>query len=168
MKGTLMPLAIPWHTLLVTAGVAQLILVAASLAIPHWLHWKEEVAKLRPLTRQVFWTYASYIWATNLCFGLISTFVPQLLLDRTPLAGAVCGFITTYWGARVLIQFAYFDRADAPKGRFFTLGEAVLVGLFVVLTLVYGGLAVRALGASSQFQGQTERIRRGSAAEPRP
>ncbi|MEJ7638990.1 MAG: hypothetical protein WKF75_13725, partial [Singulisphaera sp.] len=94
-------------------------LVAASLAIPRALRWPEDLAKLRPLTRQVFWTYAGYIWSTNLAFGLVSTLAPGWLLDRSPLAGSVCGFITAYWGARVLIQFAYFDRSDAavPSGR---------------------------------------------------
>ena len=135
-----------WHSLLVTAGVGQLILVVASLAIPRVLRWPEDLARLRPLTRQVFWTYAGYIWATNLAFGLVSALAPGWLLDRSPLAGAVCGFIATYWGARVVIQFAYFERADAPQGLRYTLGEAALVVLFVGLTLVYGALAARAFG----------------------
>ena len=45
-----------------------------------------------------------------------------------------------------MIQFAYFDRADTPKGWLFALGETVLVGLFIVLTLCYGGLAARNFG----------------------
>ena len=133
-----------WKTVLIAAGVGQLILIVASLAIPRVLRWSEDVGKLRPLTRQVFWTYAGYIWATNLSFGALSTFAPAWLLDRTPLAGAVCGFIATYWGARVAIQFLYFDRSDAPKGPLVTVAEVLLVGLFVSLTVVYGGLAVRA------------------------
>ncbi len=137
---------VPWNALLIAAGVGQLILISASLAIPRVLRWPEDVAKLRPLTRQVFWTYAGYIWATNLSFGLISTFSPDWLLDRTPLVGAVCGFIATYWGARVTIQFVYFDRTDAPKGPLFASGEVLLVALFVILTVVYGGLAARAIG----------------------
>jgi hypothetical protein len=111
------------------------------------LHWKHDLATFRPLTRQVFWTYAAYIWTTNLSFGLISTFSPQLLLDRSPLASAVCVFIALYWGARVVIQFVYFDRTDAPKGWFFVAGEVVLVTLFAVLTIVYSGLVARSFGA---------------------
>jgi hypothetical protein len=141
-----MSFVVPWHGLLVGAGAAQLILVVASLAIPQLLNWKNDLAKLRPLTRQVFWTYAGYIWATNLSFGLISTMTPQLLLDRSTLAGFVCCFITVYWAARVVIQFAYFDRTDASKGVFFLLGETALVALFVILAIVYGGLAARTFG----------------------
>lgn len=135
----------PWRALVVAAGAGQLVLVVASLAIPRVLRWPEDLARLRPLTRQVFWTYAGYIWATNLSFGLVSAFEPGWLLDRSPLAGAVCGFIAVYWGARVVIQFAYFDRSDAPQDRRYALAEAALVALFVGLTLVYGGLALRSI-----------------------
>jgi hypothetical protein len=68
------------------AGVGQLGLAIASLAIPRLLDWRADVAQLRPLTRQVFWTYAGYIWFTNLCFGLVSTFGPARLLDRSSVA----------------------------------------------------------------------------------
>ena len=53
-------MTLPWERMLVAAGVGQLALVAASLAIPRALRWPEDLARLRPLTRQVFWTYAGY------------------------------------------------------------------------------------------------------------
>lgn len=134
-------LSLPWRTLLQTAGVGQLALVLGSLAIPRILRWQEDTGRLRPLTRQVFWTYAGYIWATNLCFGLLSVGAPDWLLDRSPLAGVVAGYIALYWAARLVIQFAYFDRGAMPEGLVPRLGEAALVGLFVFLTLVYGGVA---------------------------
>lgn len=133
-------------TLVLVAGLGQLALIAASLAIPRVLHWREETAKLRPLMRQLFWTYAAYIWGTNLAFGLVSALAPAWLLDRSPLAGAVTAFIALYWGARVLIQFLYFDRQDAPPGRLVRVAEAGLVSLFLYLTLVYGAATVFNLG----------------------
>jgi len=123
---------------LVLAGLGQLALALGSLALPKVLRWGDDTARLRPLTRQVFWTYATYIWVTNVCFGLLSTFAPGLLLDGTPLARVVTGYITIYWGARVLVQLFYFDRSEAPAGRFYELAEYALVGLFIFLTGVYG------------------------------
>lgn len=131
--------------LVFTAGVGQLALIVASLAIPRVLRWREDTAKLRPLTRQVFWTYAAYIWATNLAFGLVSL-RPDWLLDRSPLAGCVSGFITAYWAGRVLIQFFYFDRSDAPPGLHVRLAEVALVALFVYLSLVYAAALLLDLG----------------------
>jgi hypothetical protein len=124
-------------TLILAAGIGQIVLILASLAIPRVLRWRDETAKLRPITRQVFWTYAGYIWGTNLCFGLLSTFGPGLLLDHSPLAGVVTAFMATYWAARLIIQFTGLDRSDAPPGLQFKLAEAALVSLFLFLTLVY-------------------------------
>ena len=81
---------------LVLAGFGQLGLALASLALPHMLGWKQQTAPLRPLIRQVFWTYASYIWVTNVCFDLISALAPHLLLDGGGLARLVCGYIACY------------------------------------------------------------------------
>ena len=139
-------MTVPWERLIVAAGIGELGLVAASLAIPRALRWREDLARLRPLTRQMFWVYAAYIWCSNLAIGSVSTCAPRWLIDRTPLAGAVCSYIAMYWGARLLIQFAYLDRTDVPKGPQFVIGETALVGLFLHLTLIYGALAMRSLG----------------------
>lgn len=132
-------------TLVFLAGVGQLILVAASLAIPRVLRWREDTAKLRPLTRQIFWTYALYIWCTNLTFGLVSL-QPGWLLDRSPLAACVTGYMMAYWVGRVLIQFFFLDRSDVPPGRLVRIAEVALVGLFVYLSAVYAAAVLFNLG----------------------
>jgi hypothetical protein len=129
--------AVALELLLRLAGLGQLALVMGSLAIPRVLGWRAQLAPLRPLIRQVFWTYAAYIWCCNLAFGLLSALGAPWLLDRSPLAGAVTGFVALYWTARVGVQFGYFDRADAPGGWLARLGEAALVGLFVALAATY-------------------------------
>ena len=123
---------------LMLAGAGQLLLAAGSLAIPRVLRWSDDLARVRPLTRQVFWTYAGYIWTTNVCFGLLSLLTPASICDGSSLAAAVTGFICVYWLARVIIQFTYFDRSATPPGLFFRLAEVALVGLFVGLVAVYG------------------------------
>ena len=132
-------------TLVLLAAIGQLVLIVASLAIPRVLGWRAETAKLRPLTRQVFWTYAAYIWATNLSFGLVSLH-PAWLLDGSPLAAGVTGFISAYWIGRVGIQFFYFDRSDAPSGPAVRLAEVGLVALFVYLAAVYSAATLFNLG----------------------
>lgn len=139
------PLLPSLQTLVFGAGLGQLALVVASLAIPRVLRWREDTARLRPLTRQVFWTYAIYIWATNLSFGLVSL-RPAWLLDGSPLAACVTGFIAAYWVGRLLIQFLYFDRSDAPQGLHVRLAEVALVTLFVFLAVVYAVALLLNLG----------------------
>jgi len=130
------------RTILVLAGLGQLALALASLAIPRVLRWREETAKLRPLTRQVFWTYAAYIFSFHVAFGLLSALAPERLLDGTPLARAVAGFIAAYWGVRLGLQFFCFDRSERPPGALAKLAESALVALFLFLTVVYAMVAV--------------------------
>jgi hypothetical protein len=131
--------------LLFIAGLFQLVLALGSLAIPVVLGWREETARLRPLTRQVFWVYAAYIWGSHVAFGLVSVLEPATLLEKTTLAAAVSGFIALWWAARLAIQFALFHRCERPKGLFFAFAEAALVFLFFANTLVYGSVACRDL-----------------------
>ena len=119
------------------AGLGQLALALASTAIPYVLRWKTETAVLRPLLRQLFWIYAGYILGFHVAFGLVSLLAPGWLLDGSGLATAVAGFIATYWSVRLVLQFAYLDRSDAPKGPWFSAAEAALVSLFVFLSATY-------------------------------
>jgi hypothetical protein len=132
----------PFERAVQLAGIGQLVLAAASTTFPFILGSQAELAKLRPLFRRLYWIYAAYILGCNTSFGLLSTLRPQWLLDASPLAGAVTGFISMYWGARLLLQFLGFDRNDMPVGPRYRLAEAALTLLFVYLTTVYVGAFV--------------------------
>jgi hypothetical protein len=119
------------------AGLAQIILAIGSLAIPPILNWRFELAKVQPLIKQMFWTYAGYILVINLCFGLLSVFDFKELTNGSTLAMLVTGFIALYWISRILVQFLYFDRASFPVGRWNMVAEIVLVTLFIFLSMVY-------------------------------
>jgi hypothetical protein len=120
------------------AGVGQLILAAGSLAIPRVLNWPDQLRSLPKLTRQVFWTYAAYIWVTHVCFGALTLAAPAAIHDGSLLAGVVSGFIALWWSARIVIQFTYFDRSATPPGIQFKLAEIGLVLLFMSLAAIYG------------------------------
>jgi hypothetical protein len=128
-----MPLA---HAL-VMAGIGQLGLALASASFPHLLGWRHELGKMRPLLRTMFWIYAAYILGCNVAFGLVSALRPAWLLDASPLAAAVTGFIALYWGARLVLQFTAFDRRDLPAGFRYRLGETAIVLLVAYCAAVY-------------------------------
>ena len=124
-------------TLIFWAGIGHIGLSMGSVVIPKVLHWNRELEKLPLLLKQMFWTYAAYILVINFCFGLVSLLGTDELLNHSFLAQSVTLFIGLYWLARVIIQFVYFDKTDAPKGFIFTLGEISLVSLFIGFTAVY-------------------------------
>jgi len=119
------------------AGIGQIILATCSITIPKILNWRGELTKVQPLIKQIFWTYACYILMINLCFGLVSAFAYTDLCNGSRLAVLCSGFIAAYWISRILTQFFYFDRSSFPKGKWYMVGETLLVMLFVFLASVY-------------------------------
>lgn len=122
------------------AGIGQIVLALGSTAIPRTLDWSGQLERLDPLLRRLFWVYAAYIFGTNLAFGLVSTALPNGLVDGSPLAAAVTSFIAVYWFSRVVIQFTLF-RGLGPSGTYFVIAEISLVTLFVFFTGVFGWAA---------------------------
>jgi hypothetical protein len=125
------------QTLIFICGILHLALAIGSSIIPKVLNWNVELAKVKPLIRQMFWTYAAYILVINVCFGLVSIWGTNELIDHSFLASCLTFFISMYWLTRIGIQFFYFDKTNAPKGLFFTLGEIALVVLFILFTVIY-------------------------------
>ena len=131
-----------FKTVIQAAGLIQLAISASSLAIPWLLGWKEDVARLRPLTARVFWTYAGYILVTNISFGLLSLLMPEQLAQHSPLAIAVAGFIAIYWLSRLVIQITVFDRVESPKEPLFRVARVLYLSAFASLVVVYSMTAI--------------------------
>ena len=128
------------------SGWCQIILILGSLGIPTVLGWKEKLTPLSTLIRQMFWVYSLYIWCTNLSFGLLSAFGAPYLLDGTPLATCVTGFIFGYWLLRMIVQWTYFDISEIPQTPFNVAAKWLLELLFLGLMLVYGLAFIHNLG----------------------
>jgi len=125
------------HLAILLAGIGTLILVIVSPLIPIILKWREDTDKLRPITRQIFWTYAVYIWITNFWFAVMSIFAIPHLLSKTLLAVSLTSYMALYWTGRVWVQFFYLDKTDAPPGLVNKLAEYALTALFIFLMLTY-------------------------------
>ncbi|TWR26194.1 hypothetical protein FPZ42_11240 [Mucilaginibacter achroorhodeus] len=119
------------------AGVGQLLLATVSLIVPKVFKWPQELSKVQPMIKKLFWVYAVYILVINSSFGLLSVTMSGQLINATPLACAVTGFIAVYWISRLAIQFLYFDRTNFPKGVWPLIKEMVLVTAFVFFSIVY-------------------------------
>jgi hypothetical protein len=130
-----------WALLVRLAGLGQIGLAAASLAIPRILRWREGLPGLRPIHRQLFLTYAAYVLGTNVAMGALSALAPGLLTGGTPLARAVALFIAAYWGARLGIQLFWLDQADLPRAAWARTAEGILIVLFASWTAIYATAA---------------------------
>lgn len=131
--------------LLALAGIGHLTLAAVSLGIPRELRWREQTQALDPLTRRVFWTYASYILGTNIALGLLCLLVPEQLTSGSRLALAVSGYVLLYWGARLVLQLVSF-RNFAPKGLRYRIADASFTAFFAYVTGLFGWIVWTGLG----------------------
>ncbi len=126
------------QTLIVGGGILHLLLCLVSLPIPLVLGWRAQVKKMEPLTGLVFWTYAGYIWTIHLFFSLLSLFCADELVIASKLSMGICGFITVYWGTRVILQLSCFRQAHPPRNLFEKFGELALLALFLGMIAIYG------------------------------
>lgn len=123
------------------AGVSQFALCVGSLAIPHCLKWNERTASLIPLMKQMFYTYAVYIFGSHLFFAFVSFFLADDLLVGDGLSIALLFGMGTWWSGRIICQFFFFDREGIPANSFNKVAEFLLVLMFFCLVFVYyGGL----------------------------
>jgi UDP-N-acetylmuramyl pentapeptide phosphotransferase/UDP-N-acetylglucosamine-1-phosphate transferase len=104
------------------AGALQLITAAANFFLPAKLHYRENLAKVSPIVRQIFTVHSIYIVLVLIGFGLICLLFPDDLSGTSALGKFVCGFLALFWGLRVVLQFAYYDGAvkkEHPLGALF-------------------------------------------------
>ncbi|MEM1009698.1 MAG: hypothetical protein AAGJ35_11915 [Myxococcota bacterium] len=123
------------------AGFGFTTLVIASFWIPKILGWKEKLAGLTPLMRELFWTYAVYILASHLFFAILSLCFDEWFLSGTPAAGAMSTCICLWWTVRVYLQFFGFDLAEVEDNRANRLAKHLLTLLFLYLMIFFGILS---------------------------
>jgi hypothetical protein len=101
-------------TLIVMAGVAQLGMVLVGLQVPRVFGWREDLARLRPSNRRLFWVYGIFIVLANVGFGVLSILhAPEIAAGRG-FAGGFALFAGLYWLARLVVQYAAFNTPDWP------------------------------------------------------
>ena len=116
------------------AGGVQLLMAAANAVLPGKLHYRENLAKVAPIIRQIFIVHSVYIVLVLVMFsGLCFLFAPELA-GRAPLGRFLSGGMALFWLPRLFIQVFYYDDALKRQNRVahltFTLAVAALVVIF--------------------------------------
>ena len=124
----------PLIRLIQLAGVLQLLIVAMNVPLPRILRYREELAAVSPIIRQVFIVHSAYIVLMLIGFSaLCFRFAPDLAGDSA-LGTFLSGCLAVFWGLRVPIQLCYYDAG--LKRRYwivhglFTLAIVFMTGLF--------------------------------------
>lgn len=130
-----------WKAAVIAGGVGQ---VFTALIYPYIRHavfdWYRDVQKLKPLNRQIAYTYGRYIQGLNFAFGLIAILLPAELLGGTPLAVAMTGLIAAYWIGKVVTQGLHYPMYEIPNRAVFRVGEVGMNALFLYFAGLYAVL----------------------------
>lgn len=124
-----------------TAGVLLLTLASLHVFFPRHFRWREELAPLSTLTRQMFLVHVAFIVLMLIMMGLLSVLYADALVEPTPLARAVLVGISTFWGLRLLVQWFVYDQSLWRGQTFNTAVHLVFTALWAYLAGVYGWAA---------------------------
>jgi hypothetical protein len=119
------------------AGALLLLLAAAHPFFPKQLGWKEDLAKLTLLNRQIFLVHVSFIVLILVLFGSPLFFAADLATPSR-LAAAVLAGLTLFWGLRLLTQQLVYDRSHWRGHRRNTAIHILASLLWCYLTAVFG------------------------------
>ena len=118
-------------------------LAVAHVFFPKRFQWKEELARLSPLNRQIFIVHTLFICLVVMLFGALSCFAPETLLAPSRLSRLVLGGIAGFWGLRLLVRWLVYDRRLWLGHRFNPAMHFLFTALWIYLVAVYGGTLIK-------------------------
>ncbi len=119
-------------------GVIMALLVVANLFVPGRLRWREELARVSLVNRQIFQVHTIFIVLILAMFAVLLLTSADALLEPTRLSRLVLGGLTIFWGLRMLTQWFYYSPAIWRGDRFNTAMHAVFSVAWVYVTGVLG------------------------------
>lgn len=131
--------------LVVLAGLAHFGMVAVGTQVPRVMGWREDLARLTPANRRLFWVYGLFIVLTNAGFGAVSLAWPAEIAEGRGLAGGFSLLVGLYWLARLGVQFTVFSGPDFPAEARRPLARYGLGLVVLLLAAVYLGAFVRGM-----------------------
>jgi hypothetical protein len=120
------------------AGVLLLLLAALHPALPKQLGWKDDLAKLTLVNRQIFLVHVGFIVLLLVLMGCLALFYAAELAAPSRLSRAVLGGLAVFWTLRLLTQQLVYDRSLWRGHRRNTVVHLVFTLLWIYLAGVFG------------------------------
>jgi hypothetical protein len=114
-------------------GALNLLLASLHFVFPRRFGWKQDLAKLSTLNRDIFIVHCVFIVLVLLLFGGLSLFGPHLLLGNNALSAVVLAGLLVFWTVRLYAQWFVYS-PEIWRGRRF---ETAMHWLFTAMWLYY-------------------------------
>jgi hypothetical protein len=126
---------------LLAAGMIQVAIVLANFYLPGKLGYHENLARVAPIIRQVFFVHACYIVGIVLLFAIVTFGFAGELASGHGLGRFLAAAICVFWLCRVPLQVFYYDSSLRRANR---LGDAAMICALAFLAATYGAAALAA------------------------
>jgi len=125
---------------LVQISGAVLVLIAlANLIVPSKLRYRENLARLSPIVRQVFILHSVYMVLIVLGFAALCLEFPADLAGGSALGRGLSGFLAIFWISRAVVQWVYIDKATKASNPFgnvaYTTATAAIGCVFALASI---------------------------------
>jgi hypothetical protein len=121
-------------------GWSLVALSIASFWIPKALGWREKLAGLTPLMRELWWTYSIYVWGSHVFFAVLALGFGEWLMGGSSAAMAMCAFMLLWWAVRLWLQFFGFDLSEIEGSLANRVAKHLLSLLFIGLFTLHASL----------------------------
>ena len=118
-------------------GVLMAALVVINLCVPRHLRWREDMARVSLVNRQIFQAHTIFLILTLAMFSVLLLALGDALLEPTRLSRAILGGLTLFWGLRLIMQWAFYSPAIWRGDRFNTVVHYVFSAIWVYITGVF-------------------------------
>ena len=119
-------------------GAIMAVLVVVNLFVPGRLRWREELARVSLVNRQIFQVHTAFIVLILAMFAVLLLTSADALLEPTRLSRLILAGLTIFWGVRLLTQFCYYSPAIWRGDRFNTAMHGIFSVAWVYVTAVLG------------------------------
>lgn len=121
---------------LTVVGVLLLGLAVVHVGLPRLLAWDHDLANMTPLNREVSYVHCYFVGLACLLWGLLPLTAGDALQEPDPVTRLVLLGAVGFWGSRLVIQVAVFNRHARDSATWRALSIAG-TGLWAYLTLVW-------------------------------
>lgn len=121
--------------LLQFAAALQLAIAVMNLFLVRLLHWKDDLARMPLLLREVFQVHAWFISVTLTIFAVMTwRFAQQMAGQADPACQWLAAGIGCFWAIRAVLQITYYSSSHWR-------GQPARLLAHVALLMIYGGFA---------------------------
>jgi hypothetical protein len=128
------------------AGALQLLIASVNFFAPRKFDYAGNLRKVSPIVREVFIVQNVYIVLFLSFFAVLCFLFAADLAGGSALGRALSGFFCLFWGLRLVLQFAFYDRELRRQNRVF---DVLFLTTFAYLSAVFGWGAMGAWLAGS-------------------